>query len=215
MSGRSHTRRLSIPAVDAPVVRLVIFDLDGVVYRGMRRRSPVRSDLSPTCRRRGVGRALRDQQLDWHRAKRTSSASRHGHPARLATRSSPRPRPRSGISPRHLPRRCGGSWRSAQRGMIRRAQSGGLRGRCSQQTAVPPDYQGDPLPGLQTPWWSGSIQHSTIGRLAVAATAPCGEGRASWPPTRTCATRPPRGFLPGAGSHVAAIRAACGAVDPM
>jgi HAD superfamily hydrolase (TIGR01450 family) len=76
-----------------------------------------------------------------------------------------------------------------------------------------PGYQGEDLPSTFDAVVVGLDQHSDYGRLAVAATA-VRQGARFIATNADLRYPTARGFLPGAGSLVAAIRAAAGEVEP-
>lgn len=190
--------------------RLAIFDLDGVVYRGNVAVAGAAQLISD----------LHDRGVDVRYATNNSMASREAYVARLAafgiraqtdeivTSTSAT----IGYLQRHLPN-------------VRRILAAGSPGmvgelRASGYLVVPAaelasaSYQGQPLERRFDAVVTGLDQAYDYARVAIAATA-IREGAAFVATNADLRYPTPHGFLPGAGSLVAAIRAASGDVEPL
>jgi 4-nitrophenyl phosphatase len=191
-------------------LRLVIFDLDGVVYRG-HEPVPGAADLIGWLRSRGI--AVRY-------ATNNSMASREAYVHRLADLGIPSAPDEIvtstsatiGYLQRHLP-------------SVRRVLAAGSPGMAAEleragfvvtaaEDAVPSGYDGGPLAERYDAVIAGLDQESDYRRVAAAATA-IREGAAFVATNVDLRFPTPHGFLPGAGSIVAAIAAAAGGVEPL
>jgi HAD superfamily hydrolase (TIGR01450 family) len=190
--------------------RLAIFDLDGVVYRGQH----------PVPGAAALINALHHRGLLVRYATNNSMASREAYVERLAAmgvRASVQEIVTStsatiGYLQHHLPdaRRILAVGSPAMIGELRAA---GLEVTPAAELASP-DYQGEPLPIRVDAVVVGLDQDYDYGRIAVAATAV--RKGAAFIATNADLRYPTRhGFLPGAGSLVAAIRAASGDLAPV
>jgi HAD superfamily hydrolase (TIGR01450 family) len=189
--------------------RLVIFDLDGVVYRG---REPVPGAVALIAWLRARGILVRY-------ATNNSMASREAYVHRLgdlgitaaADEVVTSTSATIGYLRHHLPD-------------VHRVLSAGSPGMTDQlrlagfavtaaADAVPEDYDGGPLGAAYDAVVAGLDQETDYRRIAAAASAI--RAGAVFVATNADLRFPtPRGFLPGAGSIVAAIRAAAGDVEP-
>jgi len=190
--------------------RVVIFDLDGVVYRG----------LDPVPGAAQLINSLHQRRVRVRYATNNSMASREAYVERLGAMGIPSSvaeivtstSATVGYLRHHLPeaRRVIGVGSPA---MIAELQAAGLE-------VIPvadvthPGYQGEPLTDRVDAVVVGLDQAYDYLRVAVAATA-VRDGAAFIATNADLRYPTPRGFLPGAGSLVAAIRAASGGVDPI
>ena len=190
--------------------RVVIFDLDGVVYRG----------LDPVPGAAQLINSLHQRRVRVRYATNNSMASREAYVERLGAMGIPSSvaeivtstSATVGYLRHHLPeaRRVMGVGSPA---MIAELQAAGLE-------VIPvadvthPGYQGEPLTDRVDAVVVGLDQAYDYLRVAVAATA-VRDGAAFIATNADLRYPTPRGFLPGAGSLVAAIRAASGGVDPI
>jgi len=188
--------------------RVVIFDLDGVVYRG----------LDPVPGAAQLINSLHQRRVRVRYATNNSMASREAYVERLGAMGIPSSvaeivtstSATVGYLRHHLPeaRRVMGVGSPA---MIAELQAAGLE-------VIPvadvthPGYQGEPLTDRVDAVVVGLDQAYDYLRVAVAATA-VRDGAAFIATNADLRYPTPRGFLPGAGSLVAAIRAASGGVD--
>jgi 4-nitrophenyl phosphatase len=189
--------------------RLVIFDLDGVVYRGDHP-VPGAAELIAALRHRGTLVRF---------ATNNSMATRQAYVARLADMGIPADREEIVTSTSatidhlraHLP--------EVERilavgadGMLAELRAAGFDVTPAAE-AVPADYDGGPLANVPDAVIAGLDPHFNYRRLAAAAVAV--RAGARFIATNADTRYPtPGGFLPGAGSMVAAIRAASGC-DPL
>jgi HAD superfamily hydrolase (TIGR01450 family) len=190
--------------------RLVIFDLDGVVYRG----------LDPVPGAAEVINALHRRRLRVRYATNNSMASREAYVERLGVMGVPASVPEIvtstsatiGYLHHHLPdvRHVLAVGSPAMIGELRAAK---LQVTPVAEVAAP-GYQGEPLTNRVDAVVVGLDQAYDYGRIAVAATA-VRQGAAFVATNADLRYPTARGFLPGAGSLVAAIRAASGGVDPI
>jgi 4-nitrophenyl phosphatase len=190
--------------------RLAIFDLDGVVYRG-NEPVPGAAEL--------IG-SLRSRDVQVRYATNNSMASREVYVTRLSslgikaetgeivTSTSAT----IGFLQRHQPH-------------VHRILSAGSPGMTAELRAASYEvtpaadlasayYQGEPLMDRYDAVVTGLDQGYDYGRVAVAATA-IRQGAVFVATNADLRYPTPRGFLPGAGSLVAAIRAAAGDVEPI
>jgi len=190
--------------------RVVIFDLDGVVYRG----------LDPVPGAAQLINSLHQRRVRVRYATNNSMASREAYVERLGAMGIPSSvaeivtstSATVGYLRHHLPeaRRVMGVGSPA---MIAELQAAGLE-------VIPvadvthPGYQGEQLTDRVDAVVVGLDQAYDYLRVAVAATA-VRDGAAFIATNADLRYPTPRGFLPGAGSLVAAIRAASGGVDPI
>jgi 4-nitrophenyl phosphatase len=190
--------------------RLVIFDLDGVVYRG---NEPVPGAAQL------IGE-LRARKVQVRYATNNSMASREAYVTRLdglgieagvadVTTSTSAT---IGYLQRHQPRvrRILGA---GSAGMVGELRAAGFEVAATADLASP-DYQGQPLDRRYDAVVVGLDQGYDYQRVAVAATA-IRDGAAFVATNADLRYPTPRGFLPGAGSLVAAIRAAAGDAEPI
>jgi HAD superfamily hydrolase (TIGR01450 family) len=190
--------------------RLVIFDLDGVVYRG----------LDPVPGAAQLINELHRRRVRVRYATNNSMASREAYVERLGAMGIPTSVPEIvtstsatvGYLGHHLPgvRHVLGVGSPAMIGELRAA---GLEV-TPVADLVRPDYQGQPLADGVDAVVVGLDQGYDYLRIAVAAAA-VREGAAFVATNADLRYPTPRGFLPGAGSLVAAIRAASGDVEPI
>jgi len=190
--------------------RLVIFDLDGVVYRGL--------DPVPGAAR--LINSLHDRKLLVRYATNNSMASREAYVERLGAMGMPASvreivtstSATVGYLLHHLPkaRRILAIGSPA---MIEELRDAGLRVTPVADLASD-DYQGGSLATTLDAVVVGLDQAYDYRRIAVAATA-VREGAAFIATNADLRYPTPRGFLPGAGSLVAAIRAASGGMEPI
>jgi 4-nitrophenyl phosphatase len=190
--------------------RLAIFDLDGVVYRGQH----------PVPGAAGLINALRERGLHVRYATNNSMASREAYVERLADMGIHATVPEIvtstsatvGYLHHHLPdaRRILAVGSPA---LIAELRAAGLEVTPAAELASP-DYQGEALPIRVDAVVVGLDQAYDYGRIAVAATA-VRDGAAFIATNADLRYPTRRGFLPGAGSLVAAIRAASGDVAPV
>lgn len=189
--------------------RLVIFDLDGVVYRG---HEPVPGAVELIGWLKGRGVLVRY-------ATNNSMASREAYVHRLgdlgisaaADEVVTSTSATIGYLQHHLPdvRRV---LAAGSPGMAEELQRAGFSVTAATD-AVPDGYDGGPLPVHYDAVVAGLDQQSDYRRVAAAASAI--RGGAVFIATNADLRYPtPHGFLPGAGSIVAAIRAAAGDVEP-
>ncbi len=183
----------------------MIFDLDGVVYRGDHP-VPGAPELIAALHRRGTLVRF---------ATNNSTATRDTYVARLAALGIPATREEIATSTSatidhlraHLPKvqrilAVGGD------GMFAELRAAGFDVTPAAE-AVPPDYDGGPLASVPDAVIAGLDQQFDYHRLAAASSA-IGAG-ARFIATNADTRYPrPNGFLPGGGSIVAAIRAASG-----
>jgi 4-nitrophenyl phosphatase len=190
--------------------RLVIFDLDGVVYRGSQ---PVPGAVALIS-------FLHERGLNVRFATNNSTASREAYVERLVA---------MGIHV-HAEEIVTSTW--ATIGYLRRhapaVQSilaAGSTGMAAELDAAgfevtragelaSPDYRGEPLARRFDAVVVGLDQAYTYGKVSVAATA-IREGALFVATNADLRYPTPAGLLPGAGSLVAAIRAAAGDVEPV
>ena len=190
--------------------RLVIFDLDGVVYRGL---DPVRgaADLINDLHRRRVRVRY---------ATNNSMASREAYVERLAAMGIPAAVPEIvtstsatvGYLHHHLPE-ARHILAVGSPAMIAELRAAGLDV-TPVADVVRPDYQGERLRDGVDAVVVGLDQSYDYLRIAVAGAA-VREGAAFVATNADLRYPTSRGFLPGAGSLVAAIRAASGDVQPI
>lgn len=187
----------------------MIFDLDGVVYRGDQP-VPGAADLIAALRRRGTLVRF---------ATNNSMATRAAYVARLADMGIPVDQEEIVTSTSaaidhlraHLPevRRV---MAVGADGMLAELRAAGFEVTPAAE-AVPPDYDGGPLASVPDAVIAGLDRHFDYRRLAAAAAAI--RAGARFIATNADLRYPtPSGFLPGAGTMVAAIRAASG-TDPL
>ncbi len=207
-SARAIPKRRRAPIIGC-VERLVIFDLDGVVYRGDR---PVAGapELIAALHRRGTLVRF---------ATNNSMATRQAYVARLAAMGIPADVEEIVTSTSatidhlraHLPevRRV---LAVGAPGMFVELRAAGLIVTPAAE-AVPPDYAGGPLASVPDAVIAGLDPQFDYRRLAAAVSAV--RAGARFIATNADTRYPtPSGFLPGAGSMVAAIRVAAG-TDPL
>ena len=188
-----------------PVLRLVIFDLDGVIYRG---REPVPGAAALVA-------ALRDRGLLIRFATNNSMATRATYVARLLEMGVPVELAEIVTSTSatidhlhaHLP-----EVRSVMAvgapGMLEELRAAGFAATAAGD-AVDASYDGGPLEGSFHAVIAGLDPSFDFRRLAAATTAV--RAGAHFIATNADLRYPtPTGFLPGAGSIVAALRAASG-----
>ncbi len=190
--------------------RLVIFDLDGVVYRG-HEAVPGAADLIGWLRSRGVAvryatnNSMASRETYVHRL---AALGITAHVDEIVTSTSAT----IGFLHRHLPD-------------VRQVLAAGAMGMTSEleragfevtpaADAVPETYDGGPLDARYDAVVAGLDQESDYRRIAAAATA-IREGARFIATNADLRFPTPHGFLPGAGSLVAAIRAAAGDVEPV
>lgn len=188
----------------------MIFDLDGVVYRG-REAVPGAVELIAWLHRRGVAvRFATNNSMASQEAyvERLGELGVTASAAEIVTSTSAT----VGYLRRHLPE-------------VRRLLSAGSVGMTAElhragfevtpaADAVPAHYDGGPLGARFDAVVAGLDQEMDYRRVAAAATA-IREG-AQFVATNADLRFPtPHGFLPGAGAQVAAIRAASGDVEPL
>ncbi len=190
--------------------RLVIFDLDGVVYRG---RQPVPGAVELIGWLRTIGVPVRY-------ATNNSMASREAYVHRLAdlgitttadeivTSTSAT----IGYLHRHLPA-VHRVLAAGSPGMIAELEGVGFAVTAAAD-AVSAEYDGGPLSARYDAVVAGLDQQSDYRRVAAAATA-IREGAVFVATNADLRYPTPHGFLPGAGSIVAAIRAAAGEIEPI
>ncbi len=190
--------------------RLVIFDLDGVVYRG----------LDPIPGAAQLITSLHAHRLQVRYATNNSMASREAYVERLVAMGVPASvhevvtstSATVGYLHHHLPDArlilAVGS-----PAMIAELRADGLDVTPAAELARS-GYQGEALATAVDAVVVGLDQAYDYGRIAVAATA-VREGAAFIATNADMRYPTPRGFLPGAGSLVAAIQAASGGVEPI
>jgi HAD superfamily hydrolase (TIGR01450 family) len=185
-------------------------DLDGVVYRGAEA-VPGAAELIETLRAAGIRVRYATNNSMATRAQYAERLAGHGIPAladEIVTSTS------ATIS--FLRRRLPEVHRVLGAGAP--ALSSELRAEGFDETSAAelarPDYQGEPLGSTFDAVIVGLDQASTYGRVAVAATA-IRQGARLIATNADLRYPTARGFLPGAGSLVAAIRAAAGDVEPI
>ncbi len=199
-----------MPSRPANRPRLVVFDLDGVVYRG-RQAVPGAPQLIGWLRERSV--AVRY-------ATNNSMSSRETYVERLAgmgiTANAEEVVTSTSATIGYLQR---------HRADVRTILAAGAPGMVAQleragyevtaaADAVPPAYDGSPLPVRFDAVVVGLDQEYDYRRVAAAATA-VRSGSLFLATNADLRFPTPHGFLPGAGSLVAAIRAAAGDVEPL
>lgn len=193
-----------------PRPSLVIFDLDGVVYRG-------REAIAGAAELIGD---LHDRGVAVRYATNNSMATRATYVQRLAgmgIRATAEELVTSTSATvvhlqAHLPdvRRV---LAVGAAGMLDELRAAGLEATAASD-AAPDGYDGGPLPATYDAVIAGLDQRFDYARLAAAATAV--RAGARFIATNADLRFPtPTGFLPGAGSVVAAIRAAAGDVAPL
>ena len=169
--------------------RLVIFDLDGVVYRG----------LDPVPSAAELINELHRRRIRVRYATNNSMASREAYVERLGAmgiRAAVSEMVTStsatiGYLSHHLPE-ARHILAVGSPAMIAELRAAGLEV-TPVADLVRPDYQGEALRHRVDAVVVGLDQAYDYLRIAVAA-APCERGRPSWPPMRTCATRRPGAF---------------------
>lgn len=199
-----------MPSRPANRPRLVVFDLDGVVYRG-RQAVPGAPQLIRWLRERGV--AVRY-------ATNNSMSSREAYVERLAGMGITATADEVVTSTsatigylRHHRPDVRTILAAGAPGMVEQLQRAGYEVTAAAD-AVPPGYDGSPLPTRFDAVVAGLDQEYDYRRVAAAATAV--RSGSLFVATNADVRFPtPRGFLPGAGSLVAAIRAAAGNVEPL
>ena len=185
-------------------------DLDGVVYRG--------AEAVPGAPE--LVALLRDAGIEVRYATNNSMATREAYVARLAahgiTASADEIVTSTSATVAFLRRRMPHVERVLGAGSP--ALSSELRAAGYRETSAAelahPGYQGEPLPELFDAVVVGLDQQSDYGRVAVAATA-VRQGARFIATNADLRYPTERGFLPGAGAGVAAIRAAAGDVEPL
>lgn len=190
--------------------RLVIFDLDGVVYRGL--------DPVPGAAR--LINSLHDRKLLVRYATNNSMASRDAYVERLGAMgmaASVREIVTStsatvGYLRHHLPK-ARSILAVGSPAMIEELRGAGLEVTPVADLARD-DYQGGSLAATLDAVVVGLDQAYDYRRIAVAATA-VREGAAFIATNADLRYPTPSGFLPGAGSLVAAIKAASGGIGPI
>jgi glycerol-1-phosphatase len=199
-----------MPSRPANRPRLVVFDLDGVVYRG-RQVVPGAPQLIGWLRERSV--AVRY-------ATNNSMSSREAYVERLAgmgitanaeevvTSTSAT----IGYLQRHRPD-VRTILAAGAPGMVAQLERAGYEVTAAAD-AVPPVYDGSPLPVRFDAVVVGLDQEYDYRRVAAAATA-VRSGSLFLATNADLRFPTPHGFLPGAGSLVAAIRAAAGDAEPL
>jgi HAD superfamily hydrolase (TIGR01450 family) len=190
--------------------RLVIFDLDGVVYRGL--------DPVPGAAELINGLHARDVMVRY--ATNNSMASREAYVERLGGMGIPTAVDEvvtsTSATVRYLAHHLPGTRSILAAGspaMIAELREAGLEV-LSTAEVVTPGYQGESLGIAFDAVVVGLDQAYDYGRIAVAATA-VRDGAAFIATNADLRYPTPRGFLPGAGSLVAAIRAASGDIEPV
>jgi 4-nitrophenyl phosphatase len=193
-----------------PPVRLVIFDLDGVIYRG-HRAVPGAPELV---------RDLQSRGLLVRYATNNSTATRGAYVERLTS---------LGIDATieelvtstsatiaylhaHLPR-VHRVLAVGAAGMLDELRQAGFQATAAAD-AAPGHYHGGPLPERYHAVIAGLDQDFDYQRLATAASA-IREGARFIATNADLRYPTPQGFLPGAGAMVAAIQAAAGAEPPL
>ncbi|MEX0625692.1 MAG: HAD-IIA family hydrolase [Chloroflexota bacterium] len=189
-----------------PTLRLVIFDLDGVMYRG---RQPVPGAAALVA-------ALRERGLLVRFATNNSMATRTMYVPRLVEMGVP-VEPHEIVTSTsatidhlraHLPEVRTVLAVGAE-GMLEELREGGFDATVAGD-AADPSYDGGPLARSYDAVIAGLDPAFDYGRLAVATTAI--RAGARFIATNADLRYPtPTGFLPGAGSIIAALRAAAGA----
>jgi 4-nitrophenyl phosphatase len=198
-----------MPEVAAPMPRLVIFDLDGVVYRGDQ----------PIPGAPALARALRTAGVIVRFATNNSMATREQYAARLGWMGIEAAAGEIVTSTSatidhlhaHLPE-VRSVLAVGAPGMMVELRGAGFRV-TPVSDGAPADYDGGPLPARHDAVVAGLDQAIDYRRVAIAATAI--RAGARFVATNADARYPvPAGFLPGAGSTVAALRVASG-VEPL
>ncbi len=213
LTPRVPPRRLSfapMPPRPSRPPRLVIFDLDGVVYRG-HEPVPGASEL--------IG-WLRSREILVRYATNNSMASREAYVHRLgdlgitaaADEVVTSTSATIGYLRRHLPN-VHRVLSAGSPGMTEELQRAGFEVTAAVE-AVPAGYDGGPLPVRYDAVVAGLDQEFDYRRVAAAATS-IREGAVFVATNADLRYPTPRGFLPGAGSIVAAIGAAAGGVEPL
>jgi phosphoglycolate/pyridoxal phosphate phosphatase family enzyme len=197
---------------DRPPVRprLVIFDLDGVVYRGSQV-VPGAPRLISELHERGIlvrfatnnSMASRDQYVE-----RLAGLGIEAAAGEIVTSTSAT----IGHLVRHLPN-VRSVLAAGSSGMAAELVAAGFEVATAGEMATP-GYQGEPLPRRFDAVVVGLDQRYDYGRVAVAATA-IREGALFIATNADLRYPTPVGSLPGAGSLVAAIGAAAGGVEPL
>jgi HAD superfamily hydrolase (TIGR01450 family) len=190
--------------------RLVIFDLDGVVYRG----------LDPVPGAADLINHLHRRRVRVRYATNNSMASREAYVERLGAMGIQAAVPEIvtstsatvGYLSHHLPA-ARHILAVGSPAMIAELRAAGLEV-TPVADLVRPDYQGEALRSRVDAVVVGLDQAYDYLRIAVAAAA-VRDGAAFIATNADLRYPTPRGFLPGAGSLVAAIRAASGDVEPI
>jgi len=190
--------------------RLVIFDLDGVVYRGL---DPVPGAVE-------LINDLHRRRVRVRYATNNSMATREAYVERLASMGVRASVPEIvtstsatiGYLHHHLPE-AHHVLAVGSQAMIAELRAAGLEVTPVAELARP-DYQGETLKSAVDAVVVGLDQAYDYIRIAVAATA-VRKGAAFVATNADLRYPTARGFLPGAGSLVAAIRAASGGVEPI
>jgi glycerol-1-phosphatase len=200
--------RMSDPRAQRP--RLVIFDLDGVVYRG-HEAVPGAPELINGLRAGGL--AVRY-------ATNNSMATRAAYVERLAalgiTATADEFVTSTSATIAHLRAHLAEVRRVlavGAPGMLAELREAGFEATAAAE-AAPDGYDGGPLPTRFDAVVAGLDQRFDYGRLAAAASA-IRDGARFIATNADLRYPTPAGFLPGAGSIVAAIRAAAGDVAPL
>ncbi len=188
----------------------MIFDLDGVVYRG-REPVPGAPELIGWLRSRAIlvryatNNSMASREVYVHRLADLGIASAADE---IVTSTSAT----IGYLERHLPavRRV---LAAGSPGMVAELERAGFAVTAAAD-AVPPGYDGGPLDVRYDAVIAGLDQESDYRRVAAAASA-IREGAVFVATNADLRFPTPRGFLPGAGSIVAAIGAAAGGVEPL